>query len=117
MRDVERLLGVSDHAEEARGSLLSRIAAWAIDHPKSKLVDSEIFRDRLAIIRAAVFEERKGLLGDFCRKLVEQTGEGKDVPPLDKEVIAGLEVLRERFGYSARAARHAAARLVHARFS
>lgn len=117
MQHVERLLGVSENAEESRGGLLSRIAAWAIDHPKRKMVESEIFRNTLSVIRAAVFEERRGLLGDFCRNLVEQTAKGDGVPPMDKQVKNGLEIMRNRFGYSTRAARDAAARLHRARFS
>jgi serine protein kinase len=113
MEYVEGLLNPSDRGEDARRALLSRIAAWAIDHPKQKIAQSGIFSDKLAALRAAVFRERRSLLGDFCRRFVEQLQEGA---ALDKQVTLALSVMESRFGYSQAAARDAAGRLVTERF-
>lgn len=115
MKHVEGLLEPPDRGEEARRSLLSRIAAWAIDHPRQPVSGSPVFFDKLSKLRASVFRERRSLLRDFCQKLVEQTQDG--VEKQDEDVAAGVEVLKTRFGYSKPALRDAAARLVRARFS
>lgn len=114
MKHVEGLLEPADRGEEARRGLLSRIAAWAIDHPRQPVSRSPIFADKLGKLRAAVFRERRSVLQDFCQKLVEQTQD--DVEKQDDDVAAGIEVLRTRFGYSKPALRDAAARLLRARF-
>ena len=43
MREIEGLLSVKQKNEEYRRSLISTIAAWAIDHPGQKIVNSVVF--------------------------------------------------------------------------
>ena len=59
MQEVENLLDINENRPEARASLMGRIAAWAIDNPGQKLAQSRIFRERLQVIRGAVFRERR----------------------------------------------------------
>lgn len=115
MNHVESLLDPPDRGEEARRSLLSRIAAWAIDHPRQPVARSPVFFDKLGKLRASVFRERRSLLQEFCQKFVEQTQEGADKE--DEEVTAAILLMKTRFGYSRAALHDAAARLMRARFS
>lgn len=115
MNHVESLLDPPDRGDEARKSLLSRIAAWAIDHPRQPVGRSPIFSDKLGKLRASVFRERRSVLQDFCQKLVEQTQEG--VGTQEEEVSAAVDLMKVRFGYSKAAVRDSAARLLRARFS
>lgn len=115
MDHVESLLDPPDRGEEARRSLLSRIAAWAIDHPRQPVAHSPVFSDKLGKLRASVFRERRSLLQDFCQKLVEQAQDGAS--RAEQQVAVALELMKVRFGYSKTAARDAAARLLRARFS
>ena len=115
MKHVEGLLDPPDRGEEARRGLLSRIAAWAIDHPRQPVSRSPVFADKLGKLRNAVFRERRSLLRDFCQKLVEQTQDG--VEKRDDDVVTGIDLLKTRFGYSEPALRDAAARLLRARFN
>src|SRR5690606_2777639 len=43
MEEVEDLLAVPDNREQLRHSLISTIAAWAIDHPDEPVVNSKVF--------------------------------------------------------------------------
>src|SRR5690606_7130727 len=115
MRDVEKLLDVNDKQDDARAALMSRIAAWAIDHPGQKLASSEIFRQKLAKIRGAVFHDRRVALGKLCKTFLETVGQEDTDRP--KEVADALAVLKDRFGYSEKAARDAVAQLYTSRFS
>lgn len=109
MREVEKLLGSGSDAAETRAVLMGRIAAWAIDHPGGKIVQSPFYREKLNQIRGAVFEQRRPVLGQLCEKLmqIEQDTKLEKVEGLAQTV----EQLRDRFGYDWRAARDAAGQL------
>lgn len=114
MNHVEGLLDPSDSGEEARRALLSRIAAWAIDHRGQPVAKSPVFFDKLSKLRASVFRERRSLLEDFCRKVVEQTQTDEEPEP---EIATALQLMKTRYGYFRAGARDAAARLLRARFN
>jgi histone H3/H4 len=94
---------------------LGRIAAWALEHPGVPVRDSEVFRDTLARIRKAVFEEKKTVLARFCQHLAE---ENETLAAVDQaRVVRALDVLTTRFGYTERSARDAAGRLLSERYA
>jgi predicted Ser/Thr protein kinase len=51
MREVEGLLGVRAKHEDHRRGLISTIAAWAIDHPGAKIVNSVVFPQQMRKLR------------------------------------------------------------------
>lgn len=114
MNHVEALLDPPDRGDDARRALLSRIAAWAIDHRGQPVAKSPVVLEKLSKLRASVFRERRSLLEDFCRKLVEQL-QTDDEPEAD--VVDALQLMKSRYGYSRVGARDAAARLLRARFT
>lgn len=113
MTEVEELLDVKENRDEARAALMSRIAAWAIEHPGQKLKGSEVYREKMGQLRAAAFVERRAALGKLCKKLLEQCDEVDAQSDVSKTYAA----LQERFAYTRRAARDAVARLFNERFS
>ncbi|HEY4117060.1 MAG TPA: serine protein kinase PrkA [Byssovorax sp.] len=71
MREVEALLGVKGKADDHRRALISTIAAWAIDHPGQRIVNSVVFPQQLKRVREAAFAERKKGVALVVRDLVQ----------------------------------------------
>lgn len=70
MREVEGLLGVKQKNEDHRRGLISTIAAWAIDHPGEKIVNSVVFPQPMKRLRETVFTERRKGVAQVVRDLV-----------------------------------------------
>jgi serine protein kinase len=119
MREVEALLGSPDRAEQLRHSLISAIAAWAIDHPGAGVDHAKVFAGHLKRLREAVFAERRGAVARLCRDvvvLVREEGAGLN----DQQTSAARAVVAElekRFGYDESSAADAALALVRERFA
>lgn len=112
MVEIEELLDVKEKREEARANLMSRIAAWAIEHPGQKLKGSDVYREKMDRLRAAAFMERRAALGKLCKKLLDE----KKASDVESDVSKTFAAMKERFGYSREAARDAVARLFNERF-
>ncbi len=118
LEEVETLLGVSDDRDRLRHSLISTIAAWAIDHPDEPVVNSRVFADQIRRMRNAVFEERRSALAKLCRDLVillREEGHGL-TEARSKGARVLLSGLVEQFGYNDASAADAAASLLRERF-
>jgi predicted Ser/Thr protein kinase len=70
MREVEGLLGVRAKHEDHRRGLISTIAAWAIDHPGEKIVNSVVFPQPIRKLREAVFADRRRAVALVVRDMV-----------------------------------------------
>ncbi len=130
MREVETLLGVTAKHEEHRRSLISYIAAWAIDHPGERvLLYGNVFPDLVKRLREAVFADRKKpvalLVRDLTRILRSQRDpqvddQNKELRDLGegrrKEAAQMLERLRA-LGYQESSALDAASAVLRARFA
>ncbi|MBK7581427.1 MAG: serine protein kinase PrkA [Myxococcales bacterium] len=101
MGEVETLLGSADKAEDLRHSLISRVAAWAIDHPGDVIDNSLVFSLQLKRMQDAVFGERRVAVAKLARDLVVllcEEGSGLD-EPRRVEVQAAAERMKARYGY------------------
>ncbi|HEY3493347.1 MAG TPA: serine protein kinase PrkA, partial [Polyangiaceae bacterium] len=119
MHEVETLLGSTDQPEELRHSLISAIAAWAIDHPDEPLDHARIFAGQLKKLREAVFAERRTAVAKLCRDvmiLLREEGSGLDEARRSAARRA-IEELKTRFGYEEVSIVDAAAVLVSERFA
>ncbi|MBK6516636.1 MAG: serine protein kinase PrkA [Polyangiaceae bacterium] len=88
MREVEGFLGVQAKNDEHRRSLISSIAAWAIDHPGQKVVYAVVFPELVKRLREAVFAERKKPVALLVRDLTRILRERKEakVEKSDKDL-------------------------------
>jgi predicted Ser/Thr protein kinase len=127
MREVEALLGVKQKNEDHRKGLISSIAAYAIDHPGEKIVNSVVFPQQLRKVREAVFTERRkgvaAVVRDLVRILrdrrVSKSGDETLNGLLEeqrKNALTALERLRQ-MGYCENCALDAASVLMRARFA
>jgi predicted Ser/Thr protein kinase len=125
MREVEGLLGVKQKQEDHRRGLISTIAAYAIDHPGDKIVNSIVFPQQLRKVREAVFTERRKGVASVVRDLVgilrsrSQKSEGT-LDGLHEEQRKNASTALDRLktmGYCESCALDAASVLLRARFA
>lgn len=119
MQEVETLLGSADQPEGLRHSLISTIAAWAIDHPDEPLDHARIFAPLLRKLREAVFGERRVAVARLSRDLMillREEGSGLD-EARKTAARKALAELKSRFGYEDVSAGDAVTVLVSERFA
>ncbi len=117
--EVEKLLGAADKPEQFRRSLISSIAAWAIDHPDDTVDNQRVFSDHLRRLREAVFAERRGALAKLCRDVVlllREEGAGLDAERR-RAAEQALGNLKSRYGYIDDSAADAAAMMLRHRYA
>jgi serine protein kinase len=119
MKDIERMLGFGGSHEEFRRNLISRVAAWAIDHPGQPLPTKGLFPQHIAKLRDVFFQEHRkqvvAVAGDLSVILSE--GEGALEPDALARARSTLAVLKGRFGYDDDSARDAVVALLKERFA
>jgi predicted Ser/Thr protein kinase len=118
MRGIEKMLGATTGPEEFRRNLISRVAAWAIDHPGEKLPYPTLFPQYLQQLRDVFFQDRRRQVVSIARDVVvlitdEGSGLDADARRRAEEVLRDL---RERRGYEDRSARDALGALLKDRF-
>jgi predicted Ser/Thr protein kinase len=124
MREVEGLLGVKQKHDEHRRGLISTIAAWAIDHPGQKIVNSVVFPQPMKKLRETVFTERKKGVAVVVRDLIsllrdqrkQESGWGDLHEEERRNATLALGRLKE-MGYCEHCALDAASAVLRARFS
>lgn len=119
MGEVEELLGVRGDAGEFRKSLISSIAAWAIDHPGAKIDNTVVFVQHTRKLRDTVFAERRKQVAHLARDivvLVSDEGSGLDMARR-RHARETLDRLKSDHGYCDDCARDAASSLLRWRFA
>ncbi len=119
MKDIERQLGATGPAEEFRRNVLSRVAAWGIDHPGEKVPYTTLFPQYMQRLKEVYYQEHRKQVIACARELLRlltDDGAGLDADAR-RRAEATLAALRARHGYCEHCARDAAAALLDARFS
>lgn len=101
LNDIEDILGIKTGQMDHRKTILSRLAAWKIDNPESKLIITEVFDDLLLKIKNHFFKEREKSAQEICQSILKYTGGNKkDLTTEEtKTVITTLENLEKNHGY------------------
>lgn len=110
LESVETALAVKGPVAAFRSQLVSRLGAWAVDHPEDRPPDlRRVFPDLLRTIRTAFFEGRRELVTKAQRNLVVLgTPDEAALPEPDRRAAQrALENLVARHGYCAVCARDA----------
>lgn len=119
MRNVEERLGITQDAVEFRKNVISRIAAWAIEHPKQQISPEIVFPEYLRKIRNAYFQEHRKKVVKVAKNALNLLSE--QVDGLDKAERKAAEQMVERltrdYGYCTKCTVDALARLISNRFN
>ena len=102
MREIEKIIEVSGPIDKHRESLLGRIAAFKIDHPKESIVVGKIFHEYLEAIKAHYHEEQKSMVDDNYKVMLSLgTDEAKNFKDEDLKLAElTLQNLATRFCYT-----------------
>ena len=119
MSGVEEKLGATGDRMDFRKNLISKIAAWALEHPGKKVSSEIIFPDHLRRLRDAYFKEHRKKVVKVAKNALtlisEETGGGLDKS--EKEVAATvMERLTAEYGYCRECMKYGLARLISKRF-
>lgn len=119
MQEIERMLGFGGSHEEFRRNLISRVAAWAIDHPGEPLPTKGLFPQHIAKLRDVFFEEHRKQVITVARDLsvILSEGEGALEPDALARARSTLAELKARFGYDDDSVRDAVSALLKERFT
>jgi len=118
MREVERLLDAKGDPNETRQTMISAIAAWALDHPNAKVEASAVFPHYLKRMRDAIYEGKRPAVAAIARDvvlLVRDAGAGLDAER-KRHAQKCVDELASRFGYCPHCAADAASMTLRRRF-
>jgi serine protein kinase len=118
MTSVEEKLGILGDRHEFRKNLISKIAAWALEHPGTKVNSEIIFPDHLRRLRNAYFKEhRKKVVRVAKNALTLISEEPGGLDKNEKEVATTMmDRLIADFGYCRECMKDGLARLIAKRF-
>jgi len=118
MKEVESLVGWTGQPDEFRRALLSKMAAWAIEHPGTRPKVDVVFQAEIGKLREAVFADRRKPLAELCRDIVRLVRDDDRQLSVERraELRTMLDAMASRFGYCDQCACDAAAMLVRLQF-
>ncbi len=119
MRDVERMLGMTASHEDFRRNLISRVAAWAIDHPGESFPTRGMFPQHIDRLREVFFQEHRRQVIAAAKDLLVHLVDGAEALPAEARARTErtLDTLCGRYGYEAHGAHDAVAALLKERFA
>jgi len=102
LESVERVFPINGPIDAWRRALVSRIGAYAVEHPNERPVDfRKLFPDLLRPLRRRFFDERRDTVLRVQRQLLlHGSPEFADLPDVDRRLAERtLENLKKRLGY------------------
>lgn len=120
MQRVEQMLGAKE-GPSFRRELMSRIAAWAIDHPDGEVDYEKLFPRYIERLEEAYFREHARQIAAIARDVQALVSDNTDadagVPPERRPAAeATLAFLTKRRGYTRESARVALGALMRSRY-
>jgi predicted Ser/Thr protein kinase len=113
MERVESRLGVAN-ADQFRKELMSAVAAWAIDHPDTKVDYKRLFPEYLERLEEAYFAERRKQIAAILRDALDVlAGDEPEGAEAARQTIARM---KERHGYEDSSLKVALGELESARY-
>jgi serine protein kinase len=119
MQEVERLLDTKGDPSEARQAMISAIAAWALDHPGSKVDIATVFPHYMKRMRDSIYEGRRPEVAAIARDLVLIVQKNDSTLDAERRRHAQrcIDTLISKFGYCPHCAADAASTTLRRRFS
>ncbi len=118
MRDVEQLLGVESSAKDHRDTMISLIAAWAIDHPGEQPNHSEIFAGHVERMQTAAFGRLRQPFARLLRDTVTLLrDEGVGLEPGPRRAATEMLERMRALGYDENSGADAASALLRDRYA
>lgn len=118
MQEIEARLGLPDEPRQQRHELITRAAAWAIEHPGLPVDPQQVFAAPLRRLKDAMVSEKRQALGRLTHDLLTLTQDGGAGLDEERRALAQrlLAELQQRYGYDEGSAVEAATLLLRERF-
>jgi predicted Ser/Thr protein kinase len=102
LEGLEKLMSLRESPDAFRRNLITKIAAYSLEHPKDKIDYHEIFADLFKNLRNSYYKEKaKPLIQLAQYVLVFGTDDASLIPSGDKpKVEKTLKVMREKYNYT-----------------
>ncbi len=109
MGGLEKLLDVKENAQSFRHNLITKIAAYSLEHPNEKLDYAEIFPDLITRLRNSYYKAKQGPLKKLAEKILTHgtEGEGTLSESERQQVERTLKNMREKHDYCDHCAKEA----------
>jgi predicted Ser/Thr protein kinase len=101
MNEVEQVIGIKEKPGVWRKSLIFRIAAWAIEHPRQPIAYQELFRDIFKALKTAYYKKRESSVALIEEHILRfGTDDWISVPrPMQRQVKRALARMKVKYGY------------------
>jgi predicted Ser/Thr protein kinase len=109
LEGLEKLMALRESPDAFRRNLISKIAAYSLDHPDEKLDYHEIFADLFQNLRDSYYRDKASQLIQLAQHvLVFGTPDAGLIPQNERaRVERTLKVMREKYGYNDDSAKEA----------
>jgi predicted Ser/Thr protein kinase len=109
MEGLEKLMVLRESPDAFRRNLITKIAAYSLEHPKDKIDYHEIFADLFKNLRDSYYRDKaKALIQLAQYVLLSGTDDANLIPaPERPKVERTLKVMREKYGYIDESAKEA----------
>ena len=107
MTRVERLLDNTDDAKSFRSEIITRIAAWSLDHPQEEIPYQTLFPEIYEALRENFYKERDRLLTLIEEDILKYGTDEFDLLSQDErdQVLRSLDNMQTKYGYCEHCAR------------
>jgi serine protein kinase len=109
MEGLEKLMTLRESPDAFRRNLITKIAAYSLEHPKEKIDYHEVFADLFKNLRDSYYRDKAKALVQLAQfVLLSGTDDANLItPPERPKVERTLKVMREKYGYSDESAKEA----------
>ncbi|MBE7463255.1 MAG: serine protein kinase PrkA [Planctomycetes bacterium] len=101
MEGLEKLMDLKESADNFRRNVMTKIAAWSLEHPNVKLSYPEIFPDLVHNLRASYYKNKQKDLETLAQYILTSGTEDAALVPQAQRprVEKALGTMREKYGY------------------
>jgi serine protein kinase len=109
LEGLEKLMALRESPDAFRRNLITKIAAYSLEHPKAKIDYHEIFADVFKNLRDSYYKDKAKALIQLAQfVLVFNTNDSGLIPAPEKpKVERTLKLMREKYGYNDDSAKEA----------
>src|SRR5205823_5900422 len=109
MEGLEKLMSLRESPDAFRRNLITKIAAYSLEHPKEKIDYHEIFADLFKNLRESYYRDKAKALIQLAQfVLLFGTDDAGLIPPPERpKVERTLKMMHEKYGYSEDSAKEA----------
>ena len=108
MRGLEKLVALKESPDTFRRNLMTKLAAYSLEHLKEKLNYTEIFPDLIVRLRDSYYEEKRKPLETLARYILAAGSDDDGLVPASERprVASTLKNMSEKYGYCEQCAKH-----------